>query len=282
MLVVNRQRLGGFPRDRRRASAYIQQLTPTRSCFLVEPRPAPRERQQPQRFDSDHVVRAARRAAAVDRMAIRSARARLAAGARIDMAEGERLLRVACGLGAYARQMQQPRRERRERQQVEPVVLEDGRDRPGISGANEAKITARNLKAGHVADATRAQDLLLESDERAAPVPVPYTCPPKPSRRMQHVEVREPPADPGQPVKQVPRLEHRRIKRFAVEADERAGARELDGHGFEKRPLVGVPGEQELPRDERPVVPRSKNINGGGAGAPAVYMRASLDVSSSS
>src|SRR3954466_1031572 len=54
-------------------------------------------------------------------------------------------------------------------------------------------------------------------------------------------------------MKEVARLEHRRVERFAVEADQRAGTRELVGDGTKHRPLVGVLRQQELPRDERRV-----------------------------
>jgi len=71
---------------------------------------------------------------------------------------------------------------------------------------------------------------------------------------VQHVDVRHLAAAPRQPVIEVATLEQRRVERLPVEADERAGARELARHRFEQHPLVGVPGEQELPRHERAVV----------------------------
>ena len=40
-------------------------------------------------------------------------------------------------------------------------------------------------------------------------------------------------------MEQIARLEERRVEDLAVEADERAGARELAGHRAKQRPLVG-------------------------------------------
>jgi hypothetical protein len=57
----------------------------------------------------------------------------------------------------------------------------------------------------------------------------------------------QPPADPLEPVEQIPRLEHRRVERLAVETDERAGRFERRGRARQQRPLVGGPCQQELP-----------------------------------
>jgi hypothetical protein len=53
---------------------------------------------------------------------------------------------------------------------------------------------------------------------------------------MEHVDVRQRPAGPLQPMKQKPGLEQRRVERLAVEAHEGAGAPQLASHRFEERP----------------------------------------------
>ena len=67
---------------------------------------------------------------------------------------------------------------------------------------------------------------------------------------MQDVHVRQPPANPFQPLKEIACLEHRGIERLAVEADERARGPQLAGDRFEQGRLVRVPGEDELSRDK--------------------------------
>jgi hypothetical protein len=63
---------------------------------------------------------------------------------------------------------------------------------------------------------------------------------------MQRIDMRDARHRPIDAVEQVPRLEHRRVERFAVEADQRTGTAELAGDHVEQRPLVRGPGEQEL------------------------------------
>ena len=86
-----------------------------------------------------------------------SLRALVEARARVDAAERQRFARIARGGGAHLQQMQQPRRQARERQQIEPVVLENRGERPRVAGADELKIARGNFEAGHVACAPRAE-----------------------------------------------------------------------------------------------------------------------------
>ncbi len=78
-------------------------------------------------------------------------------------------------------------------------------------------------------------------------------------------------ADPLEAMEEIARLEHRRVERLAVEADERAGARQLVGDGRQHRPLVGVARQQVLPRREPAVVlePAAADEKRLGAGAAA-------------
>ena len=84
------------------------------------------------------------------------------------MAERERLAGVAGGVRAAARQVQQPRGERGERQQIEPVVLEHGFERPRIAAPHELKIAPGDLESRHVADSWCADDITFERLQRAA------------------------------------------------------------------------------------------------------------------
>src|SRR5580704_7644727 len=55
---------------------------------------------------------------------------------------------------------------------------------------------------------------------------------------------------PRQTMKEVPRLEQRRVERLAVEADQRARARKLRADGLQQRALVRVTRQQPLTRTE--------------------------------
>ena len=91
-------------------------------------------------------------------------------GAPVDVAERERFARVADGLRSVPRHVKQTRRQRRERQQIETVVLEDRGELARVAGADELKIAAGDLEARHVARAAHAENLLLERAERTAAV----------------------------------------------------------------------------------------------------------------
>src|SRR5207245_2956464 len=136
------------------------------------------------------------------------------------------------------------------------IVLEDRSGRPCIAGADEGEVARRDLESGHIASATRAENLPLEREERARRIAggdraaLDLVGPEAPGR-MEHVDMRQLAADPFQPVKEVSRLEHRGVERFSVEADERAGPRELLAYGRQHRSLVGKSRQHELPRHER-------------------------------
>src|SRR6476620_807302 len=119
---MDRERGGRFTFEQRRAAADREQLAPRRGRFLVAARTAQHEGERSERLDSDWIVGGARRAAAFDRAAEGDSRALLARASRVDVAEPERLARIARRLGAAARQVQQARGERRQREQIEAVV----------------------------------------------------------------------------------------------------------------------------------------------------------------
>src|SRR4051812_36486741 len=53
---------------------------------------------------------------------------------------------------------------------------------------------------------------------------------------------------------EMPRLDQRRVKRLAVEADEGTGTGELGANPLKQLPLVGGPQQHELPRHKTTVV----------------------------
>ena len=93
------------------------------------------------------------------RAAVLEARARVEV--RRAPALRARLLRAASG---PSDQMQQARRQAGERQQIEPVVLEHGGQRPRVAGAEELEVARRNLEArARRRYAPRAENLLARA-----------------------------------------------------------------------------------------------------------------------
>ena len=90
--------------------------------------------------------------------------------------------------------------------EIAAVVLEDARQEARVARSQELKVPRRDFEARHIVLAPRAEDLLLEHAERA------LVFLPEPSRRMQDVDVRLRRRDPVEPVKQIPRFEHRRVE----------------------------------------------------------------------
>src|SRR6516164_5607737 len=86
---------------------------------------------------------------------------------------------------------------------------------------------------------------------------------------MQYIDVRFVVAEPAEAMKQVSRLEHRRVEGFAVEADQRPRVRALAGDGLEHRALVRVARHHVLPRDEavalEPRAPDEERVRAGAA-----------------
>ena len=130
-----------------------------------------------------------------------------------------------------------------------------GRERPGIAAADELKVARRNLEPRHIADAADAQQFFFERDERARRARARAGRAPEPPRRMQHVDMRQPRRPvPLEPMEEIPRLEHRRVERLAVEADDRARAKKFSRDAAEHRPLDAVLGEHMLPHHEAAIL----------------------------
>ena len=178
-------------------------------------------------------------------------------------------------------------------------MLEHGRERPRVAGAHELEVArresrspARRRRGARRGSAARARRASSRPSSARRPAVASRTAAPDAARRRAaaaapvHVE----------PMKQIPRLEHRRVERLAVEADERAGARRArrdDRRAAAARRRSRV--SRILPRHERairrrtsrsrretpsvpapplrPVVSRSKKTNGGRAGAPPANER---------
>ena len=221
MLVVDGQRFGGFARDRRRAAAFVEQLTPAVRGLVEAPRAPPGERQRAQRSILTRRRRARELAAARERARaprrVEPARARTRGRAPAPRA---RRAPSAC---PRRTRCEQPRGQPGERQQVEPVVLEDGGERPRVARADELEVARGNLEARHVAACAARRGRACSS----APSE-------QPARRIVAQKRRagcststcgRPRAGPREAMEQVPRLEHRRVERLAVEADERARPR---------------------------------------------------------
>ena len=166
MLVMDGERLGRFADDSRRTAADFEQRPPARCRLVMSAGPPPGDREQPERIDAQRVEGAARRAAAVQRVAEGVARAIVVAGARVDAAERDRFARIARGFRPGARQVEQPRRQRRQRQEIAAIVLENGGQRVGVARPHEMEIAAGHLEARDVACAADTQDLALQRDER--------------------------------------------------------------------------------------------------------------------
>ena len=138
----------GLPRltnNARGAAGPREQLLPAGRGVFEPPGATMKKRQRTQGIDPGR--RAAGAFAHHDRALIRLARARVEPAACVDAAERQGLLRVGGGLRPLSDQMQETRRQAGEREQVEPVVLEDRRQRPGVAGADKLKVPVRGSRS---------------------------------------------------------------------------------------------------------------------------------------
>ena len=140
--------------------------------------------------------------------------------AQIHVPECHRLSRVHNRVGPAPRHVQQARRQRGQRQQIEPVVLEHRFERRRIAAAEELEVPPGNLESRHVAVAPGTDDLTFERHQRAAGLcarvehgrTACWRTSPESPRGVQHVHVRELAAAPWHPVEEVPPLEQRRVE----------------------------------------------------------------------
>ena len=155
--------------------------------------------------------------------------------------------------------IEQSRRQPSQRQEIEPVVFEHGNKRPGIARTDEPEVPSRNFGSRHVCRPARPEHLVLQGLKRARSL-AGAAIAPEPAGRMEYIQVRQVPARPRQPVIQMSRLDQRRVERFPVEGDERAGPGELGVDHLQKGTFVGVPQQHELTRDEPAVDRRTRRI----------------------
>jgi hypothetical protein len=160
------ERLGRFTDDGRGTAANLEQRPPARGRLVMPAGPTSDSREQPERIDPQRVEGAAGRAAAVQRVVEGIARPIVVAGARIDAAERDRFARIARSFRPAARQVEQPCRQRRQRQEIAAIVLENGGQRIGVARPHEMEIAAGHLEARDVSGAADTQDLALQRDER--------------------------------------------------------------------------------------------------------------------
>ena len=92
-----------------------------------------------------------------------------AAGALVDLAERQRFGRVAAPRASLFHELHGVRADRRQRNQIEAIVLEDRFQRAGVAAAQEAEVARRNVHARDVADAPDVAQHALERAEPAAP-----------------------------------------------------------------------------------------------------------------
>jgi hypothetical protein len=169
VFVMDGQRLARFACDLSRARGQVEQSAPAGGGVLILPRPAQQDGERPQALDLDRRRRGSirRRNRQLHRLLKRVPCATVQAASRVQAAERDRFAPVACLPRSADDEIEQPGGDGRERQQVEAVVFDDGRERPCVAGPYELKVPSWNLEAGHVADASHAEKVLLQGDQRA-------------------------------------------------------------------------------------------------------------------
>ena len=228
MLEVDRQRFERLAPDRRPARADRRQSPATPRRPDRDGRragTAPPARVTHPRVSRPHPGRA-RTARVQPRRGNRTPRPPVSVAAFEQPAGAQALACAARRMRRAGQQAHGTGRERGQRNQVEPVVLEHRLERRGVAGPHEVEVPPRNLVTGHVANPPHAEQRPLEHAQAAAVGLGPRAwgragSAPEPARRVQHVHVGDAAKRRRQPVELVPRLEHRHVERLAVVADQR-------------------------------------------------------------
>ena len=212
----------------------LEQLAPAGGSGFVTALPPRADGERPKRLHSDRRQPCADQRSPVDRRCARAvkATARSNASSARSSSPAARRRRQAPALRARRRRRRArpPPDERRgrsgrQRQQIQPVVLEDAASGRGSPAADELKIPRRNFEAWRRRRPAHAEHLLFERRQRTARLARAWpqnrragcsrsTCGTRRARRFETV-------------KQIARFEHRRVERLAVERHQRAGAIEL-------------------------------------------------------
>jgi hypothetical protein len=138
MFVMDSQGLSGLAYKARRTAWPREQLLPITRGILEAPAATMKERQRTHSIHPNQRLTGA--FAHQDRAVIRGARAGVESAASVDAAERQGLLCIDGRFRALPDQVQEASCQAGERQQVEPVVLEDRSQRSGVAGADELKI----------------------------------------------------------------------------------------------------------------------------------------------
>ena len=236
MLVMNRERLGRAPRERRRA-----RRVRGRACSSTPCQAAAASSCRPSRPSSAasraSACAATSRSPADDRQLVRLERARrrrrrARTAGRAPAARAARGTRPALRCASHERVRHDGRQRQRDRG---GCARARRRSTAAIAGAQEVKVARRNLEARHVADAMEAEDRSLERATGVQPRgdrvaarrrdPSRHVRPPEPARGRQHVEVRQVVGRRDRAMKRPARFHQRHVERPAVEGHEQASPR---------------------------------------------------------
>ena len=112
----------------------------------------------------------------------------------------------------------------RQRHEIQPIVLEHGFERSRVARSDIRKVARGNFEPLHIAVADdTAQRAFQDAEAATAPEgPAHPVVPgaPQPSRRVQHVDVRQVEEGRLHPVKQVSGFDEGQVERLAVEGDD--------------------------------------------------------------
>ncbi len=147
----------------------------------------------------------------------------------------------------FGDQSHRPGRDRCQRHEIQPVMLEDRLERSRIAAPHEMEEAGRDLESWHVADATNVEQRPLERRQPAAAlhgIDGPWL--PQPASRVQCIEMRDALERHLHAMKEPARLHHRQIERLPVVADDQIGVVEELGDSGEERALGRIAGQQEL------------------------------------
>ena len=245
--MASRATCGGQPAD-------VEQLLPAARRLLVPPRAAPgeRERRAVRRCDRSNAPR--RSAAGRQRVGVRVAAARSRSRRASRRGRGPAPPRACAptpGPSAAA-----------------PAAAPSGRpatgDRAGCARARpragarrpigRTENSAQESRSPAMSPFRRAPSTCCSSATSEQLDPRRSGLAPEPARRMQHVDVRQPRADPLEAMKQIPRLEHRRVEHLPLKLTSAPARDSSRATAASSGTLVGEPREQELPRHERAIV----------------------------
>jgi len=192
MFVVNGERLIGLPGKMRRTRRGGEQLLPEGRGIIPSTRTATQQRQ------SSGGVASHQRGPGGECELVGLLRPQREPAPRIQSSQRQRLASIASGCGTTSHQIEEPRRQPGQRQQIEPVVPEDLSQRSSVTRVNEFEIPGRNVRAWNITGASGPQHLGLQDRQRTAR---PGAVSPEAASRVEHVQVRQPTEPPWESMK---------------------------------------------------------------------------------